>query len=90
MNLHKTRSLVAFGAATILAALTFAPVALADDTAELEAKFTASDTNSDGKLTRDEAKAGGMRRIVRGFDKIDTEGNGYVTLDQIKEKMNSR
>jgi Ca2+-binding EF-hand superfamily protein len=90
MNLRKTRTLIAMGAAAVIASLTLAPVALADETAELEAKFTASDTNSDGKLTRDEAKEGGMRRIVRGFDKIDTEGNGYVTLDQIKEKMNSR
>jgi len=90
MTLRNTRSLIAMGAAAVIASLTLAPVALADETAELEAKFTASDTNSDGKLTRDEAKAGGMRRIVRGFDKIDTEGNGYVTLDQIKAKMQSR
>ncbi|MGA0840248.1 MAG: hypothetical protein ACO3Z6_06590 [Pseudomonadales bacterium] len=78
------------GTAVLVATLTFIPMAQADEVAELEAKFTASDTNSDGKLTKEEAKEGGMRRIVRGFDKIDSEGNGYVTLDQIKTMMNSR
>lgn len=78
------------GTAVLVATLTFVPMAQADEVAELEAKFTASDTNSDGKLTKEEAKEGGMRRIVRGFDKIDSEGNGYVTLDQIKTMMNSR
>ena len=87
MNKNALVSSAAF--ITLSATLVLAPMARADEVTELEAKFTASDANGDGKLTRDEAKAGGMRRIVRGFDKIDSEGNGYVTLDQIKAMMQS-
>jgi hypothetical protein len=67
-----------------------APIALADDTEELKTKFAASDTNADGKLTLDEAKAGGMRRIVRGFDRIDSDGDGFITVEQIEAMMKSR
>ncbi|WNV03509.1 EF-hand domain-containing protein [Candidatus Methylospira mobilis] len=48
-----------------------------------ETRFKAADKNGDGKLTLDEAKAG-MPRIAAGFENIDTEKKGYLTLDQIK------
>lgn len=68
-----------------LAALPFG-VALADidpDTlATLKSRFAAADKNGDGKLTREECEAG-MPRIYRGFDKIDSDKKGYITLDQI-------
>jgi Ca2+-binding EF-hand superfamily protein len=61
-------------------------VAQADDAKrdqEIEAKFKAADKDHDGKLTLSEAKAG-MPRVARGFDKIDADKKGFVTLDQIK------
>ena len=60
-------------------------LAQADDSAktqEIAAKFKAADKNADGQLSLEEAKAG-MPRVARGFDKIDVEKKGYVTLAQI-------
>ena len=51
---------------------------------EIAERFAAADKNHDGKLTLAEAKAG-MPRIAEAFDKIDTEGRGYLTLEQIQE-----
>ena len=53
-----------------------------DTLATLKTRFAAADKNGDGKLTREECQAG-MPRIYRGFDKIDADGKGYITLDQI-------
>lgn len=50
---------------------------------EIEEKFKAADKDGDGKLTLAEAKAG-MPRIAKGFDKIDKDKKGFVTVDQIK------
>ncbi len=60
-------------------------VAQAEDSAkakEITAKFKAADKNADGQLSLEEAKAG-MPRVAKGFDKIDVENKGYVTLEQI-------
>ena len=60
-------------------------VAQAEDSAkakEITAKFKAADKNADGQLSIEEAKAG-MPRVAKGFDKIDVEKKGYVTLEQI-------
>ena len=80
----------AFAGALITISAVAAPMALADETEELKTKFAASDSNQDGKLTVDEAKAGGMRRIVRGFDRIDADGDGFITVEQIEAMMKSR
>lgn len=50
---------------------------------EIEEKFKAADKDHDGKLTLAEAKAG-MPRVAKGFDKIDKDKKGYITVDQIK------
>lgn len=50
--------------------------------AELQKRFTAADTNADGKLSREEAKRG-MPRIYRSFDAIDSAKTGSVSLEQI-------
>lgn len=50
--------------------------------ADLQKRFTAADTNADGRLSRDEAKRG-MPRIHRNFDAIDAEKTGSVSLEQI-------
>ena len=56
---------------------------------EIETKFKAADKDNDGKLTLAEAKAG-MPRIAKGFDKIDKDKKGYLTVDQIKAFAASR
>lgn len=50
--------------------------------ATLRSRFAAADKNRDGRLTRDECQAG-MPRIFKGFDRIDADKKGYITLDQI-------
>ena len=51
--------------------------------AKLEERFAKADVNGDGKLSKDEAKAG-MPRVYANFDSIDTAQAGYVTLEQIE------
>lgn len=50
---------------------------------ELKQRFAAADTNADGRLSRDEAKAG-MPRVYRNFDAIDSAHAGSITLAQIE------
>ena len=50
---------------------------------QIEARFKAADKNADGKLTLEEAKAG-MPRVAAGFDKIDSDKKGYLTVEQIE------
>jgi Ca2+-binding EF-hand superfamily protein len=50
--------------------------------ATLKTNFANADKDKDGKLTKEECSAG-MPRIYRGFDRIDSDGRGYITLDQI-------
>jgi Ca2+-binding EF-hand superfamily protein len=50
--------------------------------ADLQKRFTAADTNADGRLSRSEAKSG-MPRVYRSFDAIDTEKTGSISLEQI-------
>ena len=51
--------------------------------AEIDQKAKAADKNGDGKLTKAELEAG-MPRIAKGFDMMDADKKGYVTVDQIK------
>jgi Ca2+-binding EF-hand superfamily protein len=53
------------------------------DPQKITARFQAADTNHDGKLTLEEAKAG-MPRVAKVFSQIDAENKGYVTLEQIQ------
>jgi len=55
----------------------------------LKTRFAEADKDHNGQLTRDECSAG-MPRIYRGFDQIDTEKKGYITLDQIIAFVASR
>ena len=55
---------------------------------EIIAKFKAADKNHDGKLTLAEAQAG-MPRVAAHFSYIDSQGRGYVTLDQILALANN-
>ena len=72
---------------TISAVLAFSTACFAgqvdpDTLAKLKERFAAADKNGDGKLTRDECAAG-MPRIYKGYDQIDADKKGYITLDQI-------
>lgn len=57
--------------------------------AEIDQKAKAADKNGDGKLTKAELEAG-MPRIAKGFDMMDADKKGYVTVDQIKTFVASR
>jgi hypothetical protein len=53
---------------------------------QLQARFARANTTGDGKLTRAQAVAG-MPVVARYFDEIDTQHVGYVTVQQIAERM---
>ncbi len=69
----------------VVVSFSMASLAQADNSAiakEITARFKAADKNADGQLSLEEAKAG-MPRVAKGFDRIDVEKKGYVTLAQI-------
>lgn len=51
-------------------------------------RFKEADKNSDGKLSREEAKA--MPRIDKNFDAIDADKDGQVTPDEIRAAMKAK
>ena len=55
------------------------------DTA-LAQRFASADVNSDGQVTRDEAK-GLMPRVYKHFERIDADHNGAVTLEGIRQAL---
>ncbi|CAG9169022.1 CREC-EF hand family protein [Cupriavidus pinatubonensis] len=59
-----------------------APPTTAEAKAFISERFKAADANHDGKLSRDEAKAG-MPQVYKNFSKIDSLKRGYVTERQI-------
>jgi len=69
-------------AAVSFSAPSFAGEVDPDTLATIKSRFAAADKNGDGKLTREECSAG-MPRIYKGFDQIDSDKKGYITLDQI-------
>lgn len=85
------KTLQVFGWAFVLAMAGNSGSAFADEKQdkEIEEKFKAADKDHDGKLTLAEAKAG-MPRIAKGFDKIDKDKKGFVTVEQIKAFAASR
>jgi hypothetical protein len=50
--------------------------------AELQKRFTAADTNHDGRLTKEEAKAG-MPFVYKNFDEIDSAKTGSLSMHDI-------
>ena len=72
----------------------FAPAAQAqtyeEQLAQLTERFKKADTNKDGKLTKAEAKAGGMTRLANFFGRVDTDGDGFVTFEQLKAQLDAR
>ena len=53
------------------------------DPQKIAERFQAADTNHDGKLTLEEAKAG-MPGVAAAFSQIDVGNKGYVTLEEIQ------
>lgn len=45
-------------------------------------KIKAADTNGDGMISRDEAKA--LPRLAQHFDQIDADKNGFVTTQELQ------
>ncbi|KJK11565.1 calcium-binding protein [Burkholderiaceae bacterium 16] len=58
------------------------PPTTAEAKAIIAEHFKAADVNHDGKLSREEAKAG-MPEVYKRFDQIDARKRGYVTERQI-------
>jgi Ca2+-binding EF-hand superfamily protein len=81
-------------AALAAASLALAPAAHAQSydmaLSQLTSRFKAADKNGDGKLTLQEAKDGGMTRVVTNFKTIDTDKDGYVTFAQLKAQLDAR
>jgi len=50
--------------------------------AEMQKRFAAADKNGDGRLTKDEARAG-MPYVYQHFDEIDKAKQGSITLAEI-------
>lgn len=48
---------------------------------ELRARFAKADTDGEGALSREEAKA--MPRVASHFDAIDADHDGRVTMEEI-------
>jgi Ca2+-binding EF-hand superfamily protein len=87
-NLKEIQMIKQLALCTLIAsAILIAPYASAADQSgrKLEAAFKKADTDNDGTLTKDEAKA--MPRVAKNFDAIDTDKDGTVSLDEIHASM---
>jgi Ca2+-binding EF-hand superfamily protein len=58
--------------------------------AKMDEQFQSADTNKDGMLTREEAEAGNLKRIVDNFDRLDANKDGKVTREEIRALIRSR
>lgn len=82
--------IAAFACATMFLAPAVHANAYQDRLTELRSRFKASDANKDGKLTKKEAKNGGMTNVAIYFSRIDTDKDGFVTLAQLEAQLTSR
>ena len=46
-------------------------------------RIKTADTNGDGKISREEANAS-LPRIAKNFDAIDTNKDGFITMDELQ------
>jgi len=56
----------------------------------LRDRFAAANTTHDGRLTREQAQAAGMKMIAKNFDAIDVNHRGYVTLQDVRAFAQAR
>lgn len=57
---------------------------------EARNRAQSADTNGDGALSYDEARAAGMQRLIDNFARIDHDQNGLVTRDEIRQLRRDR
>lgn len=55
----------------------------ATGTARLQKRFDAANATHDGHLTLDQARAANWKMVVARFSKIDVDGKGYITIDEL-------
>ena len=53
-------------------------------------QFKAADKDGDGALTRSEAQAANLARVVENFDRIDANRDGKVTREEIRTLVRAR
>ncbi len=58
--------------------------------AAMKERFAKADTNKDGGLSKAEAQAAGMHRLVENFDAIDTNKDGKVTPEEMRAAWERR
>jgi Ca2+-binding EF-hand superfamily protein len=51
-------------------------------------RLRAADTNGDGMISREEAKA--LPRLLKNFDQIDADKNGQITADEMRASRQAR
>lgn len=57
--------------------------------AQLRARFDQADRNQNGRLTREEAKAG-MPKVHAIFDRLDRNRKGYLTFSEVLKAVSRR
>jgi Ca2+-binding EF-hand superfamily protein len=82
MNFSVIAAALSFAASAALAAQDGAPVQASGQGQGAVARFKQADTNGDGMLSREEAKA--LPSISRHFDEIDANHDGQVTADELR------
>lgn len=58
--------------------------------AKFTERFQAADKDDDGALTLAEAEAGGISKIVTHFERLDANGDGKVTADEVRSLLRQR
>lgn len=53
-------------------------------------RLMAADADSDGALSLAEAEAAGLQRIVNHFDRLDANGDGKVTRNEMRSLLLQR
>jgi Ca2+-binding EF-hand superfamily protein len=57
---------------------------------KLHERLKSADKDGDGALTRAEAEAGNMGRIIEHFDRLDGNKDGKVTPEELRALIRSR
>lgn len=52
--------------------------------AKFSERVSAADKDGDGALTKAEAESAGLSKIVKHFDRLDADGNGKVTSEEVR------
>lgn len=58
--------------------------------AKFDERFKAADKDGDGALSRTEAENAQMERVVTHFGKLDLNGDGKLTREEVRALLRSR